>query len=181
MNSREQTLSLALANGAAAACSAYGVKVAFIPKLMRALETPIPGTPKMVMPVKDQAQLAASEASRRGWIRDNVYGNIERGLKKMKVDKGLQKLEPFLGNVTAPAEMRASFGDRAVYSLAHTPVQTAANTVPIGGVGKGYQVARTIAEKALGIPAPPSWKPPVAALDQGADAILKHLSKLRGL
>ncbi len=181
MNNPKQTLSLAAATGAKAACEAYGIKVAFIPKLIRALETPIPGTPKMMMPVKDKAQLDASEAGRRDWMRENIHGGIERGLKKLKVDKGLQALEPLVGNVTAPPEMRASFGDRATYSIAHTPVQTAANLVPIGGVGKGYQVARTGLEKLLGVPPPPAWKPPVAALDRGAEGVLKAISKLKGL
>jgi hypothetical protein len=166
--------------GVHAALQRFGVKTAFIPKLLRALETPIPGTPKMLMAVKDKAQLAASEAARRGWIRDNVFGGAENLLKKVKLDKALQKLEPLVGNVTAPDEMRRSFGERGVYTLAHTPIQTAANLVPIGGVGKGYQLARTGLEKMLKVPPPPQWAPPVAALDQGADSVLKSISKLKG-
>jgi hypothetical protein len=167
--------------GASAACVHFGLeKQGFIPKLIRALETPIPGTPKLLMAMKSPEQLAASEMSRRGWMRENVHGGLNRLLKGVKLDKGLQALEPLLGDATAPEEMRRTFGERGVFSLAHTPVQSIANAIPIGGVGKGYQAARTLGEKLFHVPGPPSFQVPTNQLDVDASQVLDRLRSLRG-
>lgn len=135
-------------------------KHAWLPKLLRALETPIPGTPKLVMPVKDQAQLDASEAARREWIRENVHGGLERGLKGIKVDKLYQKLEPVLGNTSETPERRATYGERRVHQLAHQPVKELVSALPIPyGVGAtAYQGTRDFIGGRLGIPKAPSYE-----------------------
>jgi hypothetical protein len=148
------------------------VKHAWIAKLLRALETPIPNTPKLLMPVKGPEELAASEASRRQWIRDNVHGGIEKGLKAVKLDKAYQALEPVLGNTSETPDRRATFGARQVHDWAHQPVKNliSAFPTPYGAGVRAYQGVRDFAGSRLGIPKAPSFDELQAARAAGASA-----------
>lgn len=139
--------------GAGAACARFGLaKQAFIAKALRALETPIPGTPKLLMEPKTTAQLDASEASRRAWITDNLQGGAFRGLKRLGLDRAIQQLEPLAGDITLPPALRQQFGERVLHKATHLPVQTALGALPYGAA-KFWQLGRQGVEKALNIPA----------------------------
>jgi len=150
-------------------------KNAFIAKLLRALETPIPGTPKLLMKVRDKAELAAREVARRGKIRGAVNENIYKALKKMKVDKAYQKLEPAIGHTTAPAAERALFGDREIHEMAHEPFHTLISNLPIPYAGPVHKGLRSAAQKLLGVPAAKAYVMPEAAHDV-AQAIKKKMT-----
>lgn len=169
-------------DGAADALEKYtsllsdGEKLAFIAKMVRTLATPIeqlPGlsrlgkTPSVLIKSRSPAELQGLEDAVRGWQDKNVHGNIYKGLKKMKVDKLYQKMEPFTGSTSEP-HIRAQYGDRKIWALAHAPVQHAAagltqmtaGQLPIigkpaqMGLVSVYNTGRVALEKALGVPGP---------------------------
>lgn len=137
-------------------------KQALLAKIMRLLETPIPGTPKLLMKVRGGAELAEREASRRGVLRKVINENIKKGLTKLRVDKLYQKLEPILGNTTLPAAERATFGARHVHSLAHRPFHAIIGNAPIPYASTIHNALTAGAQKLLGIPAAEAFSMPVA-------------------
>lgn len=157
-------------------------KTAIIASLMRALETPIPGTPKWLSPLWSGAELAVREAGRQTWVNKNIHGGIYNMLKKLKVDKAFQAAEPLIGNTAAPLAERAQYGDRKIHGWAASPLQHLVSSVPaiaghaiggIAGAGAGtaatpyasslYQGTRTGIEKALGAPGPVPYGTPFDA------------------
>jgi hypothetical protein len=157
-----------------------GVKHAIISALIRKLETPIPGTPKILMEKRTPEQLAQRETGRRDWQREHIHDNIYKALKKMKVDKLYQAGERFSGS-TAEPHIRAQYGDRQIWSLAHAPVQhllsapaqVAAGALSghpvLAGVGlaaragvlPAYTTGRAALEKLIGAPGPLSYGSPI--------------------
>lgn len=131
-------------------------------KLVRALSTPIPGTPKLLMNMRTPLQLDALEQSVTNAGNKYFHGGIAKGLQKLKVDRVFQKLEPFIGNATDAPDLRATFGARQVHNWAHQPVRQVAGMVPIPSFGSIYQGARDGVGKLLGV------KPPMA-FGQGAE------------
>jgi len=171
-----------------------GEKQAFIAKLLRTLATPveqaplgigrafralgIEKTPEMLLKSRGPAELQALENKIRGGQQTHIHGNIYKALKAMKVDKLYQKMEPFTGSTSEP-HIRAQYGDRNIWSLAHqplqhllsAPVQYMAGKLPIvgpaakGGVVNMYNTGRAGLEKLFGVPGPlPYGSTPSGAL-----------------
>lgn len=157
-------------------------KQAFIAKLLRTLATPVERapllgralqsagvtrTPGLLMAHRGPAELDALENAARSWQQTHVHNNIYKGLKGVKLDKLYQKLEPYTGSTSEPS-IRAQYGDRRIWSLAHQPLQHAlsapvqylAGKLPIvgpaakAGVVDIYNSGRAVLEKHLGVPGP---------------------------
>lgn len=152
-------------------------KNAFIAKALRLLETPIPGTPKLLMKVRGKAELAARETARREKIRDVVNENIYKGLKKARIDKVYQKLEPAIGNLTAPAAERALYGDRQIHAIAHRPLHWLLGNAPIPYVGTAHNTLVSAAQKALNVPAARAYKMPGSAAQAAEPTAAKAVEK----
>jgi len=151
-------------------------KNAFLAKALRLLETPIPGTPKLFMKIRDKAELAAREVSRREKIRDAVGGNIYKGLKKLRVDKAYQKLEPLIGSTTAPAAERALYGDRQIHAMAHRPLHWILGNAPIPYASTAHNALVAAAQKLTGVPAARAYKMPevmAKAVEKAEEVVAK--------
>jgi hypothetical protein len=135
-------------------------KQAFIAKAVRALSTPIKGTPKLVQKVRGPEELAALEKKVRSaqWRgQDKAYEALtsEKLPRWLRIDKGYQRLEPALGTPSNPQVMRDTWGKRKVWSMTHEPVRFLMGQTPVvSSFGTPYQALRTGAEKALKIPPP---------------------------
>lgn len=129
-------------------------------KIVRLLATPIPGTPKLFMKVRNKQQLDALETKVREKARDLTNENIAKLLRKLKVDKIFQKLEPVLGSTTAPKAYRDTFGARKVHELAHRPIYSLLGYSPIPYATSVSGAAAGLAEKYLGLAPPRSFKMP---------------------
>lgn len=146
-------------------------KTADIAKLLNVLSTPIKGTPKLLMKVRGKAERAAIETARREKLRDVVNGNIYKGLKKLRIDKIYQKLEPALGSQTEPAAMRAMFGDRKIYAMAQRPIHELISYAPVPYASSIHNLVTAGAQKLLKIPGPrayPGLSPATAAAPKAA-------------
>jgi len=145
-------------------------KNAFLAKVLRLLETPIPGTPKLLMKVRGKAELAAREATRREGLRNAINGNIYKGLKKLKVDKVYQKLEPMIGSTTAPAAERALYGDRQIHAIAQRPLHWLLGNAPIPYAATAHNALVAAAQKLTGVPAARAYKMPEQVITAAAKA-----------
>lgn len=165
--------------------SSGSVKHADIAKLLRLLATPVEDapllgralrsvgvnkTPTAFMASRGPAALDAIENGVRKFQQTHVHQRAYNALKKMKVDKAFQALEPYTGSTAEPS-IRAQYGDRHIWTMAHAPVQTfagpfihgMAGQLPIvGGLAQkgilnAYTTGRAAYEKLLGVPGPLSY------------------------
>jgi hypothetical protein len=135
-------------------------KTADIAKIVRLLKTPIPGTPKLFMKVRPKEVLQAEEHALREKLRDKINDNIYKVLKKTKVDRLYQKLEPVLGSKTAPKELRDTFGERQIHEIAHRPFHWLLGKAPIPYISSAHNILSEGHQKLLKVPPPRSYVMP---------------------
>jgi hypothetical protein len=152
-------------------------KTADIAKLVRILKTPIPKTPKLLMKVRSKDVLDAEEHALREGLRDKINENLYKGLKKLKVDKLYQKLEPALGSRTAPQAIRDTFGERQIHEMAHRPMHWLIGKAPIPYASTVHNVLSEAHQKILKVPPPRSYKMPGDAAP-AAKAVEKAVEKV---
>ena len=151
-------------------------KEAFIAKAIKALSTPIKGTPKLLMKNRSPQELQALEDGVRAFQNDKVHGGAYRAMKKIKLDKFFQAMEPIKGSSTATPAMRATSGDRAIWDIAHQPIRKLVSLSPISfpglSAGEAYQGLRGAAQKAFNVPGPKSYPMPPEHMIPGIEKYL---------
>jgi hypothetical protein len=140
-------------------------KTSDIAKVVRILKTPIPGTPKLIMKKRSKDVLQAEEHALREKLRDKINENIYKGLKKLRVDKAYQKLEPVLGAKTAPKNIRETFGERQIHEMAHRPFHYLLGKAPIPYVSSAHNILSEAHQKLMGVPPPRAYKMPEGVVE----------------
>jgi len=145
----------------------------FLAKAVRVLATPIKGTPKLVMKNRSKVDLDVLEDKVRGGLHKHVNDNIYKGLKKARVDRLYQKLEPYIGSPTAPMAERARFGDRHIHAWANRPIHTLIGYLPIPYASTTHQAVTVAAQKLLKVPGARAYKMPEAVAEKIEAAVAK--------
>jgi hypothetical protein len=153
-------------------------KTADIAKIVRILKTPIPGTPKLIMKKRSKAVLDSEEHALREKLRDKINENIYKGLKKLKVDRAYQKLEPVLGTKTSPKELRDTFGERQIHEIAHRPFHWLLGKAPIPYVSSAHNILSEGHQRLLKVPPPRSYKMPGAAAQAAEPSAAKAVERV---